>query len=139
MRISHAADSAKRHFIGQVPNDTLRNVPIGPLSCRMASDFRKALLWHMDHHDTGISDIVSATGVSRDVINKLKARENASTTVENAMLIAAYYGKTVNEFIALKDATAISRATALIEMLKPEERRLLEAQIRGLLAQRDAE
>lgn len=102
----------------------------------MAHDFRHALVWHMDREGTSISDLVSATGVSRDVINKLRARPESSTTVENAMLIAAYYGKTVNQFISLETTNSDDAAKTLIGLLTPEERRLLEAQMRGLLAAR---
>ena len=100
----------------------------------MADDFRSALLWHMEDQGTTIAELVSATGVSRDVINKLRAREGSSTTVENGMLIAAYYGKTLNEFIKRQEATTTSRLSALFSLLEPEERRVVEAQIRGILA-----
>lgn len=135
--LSHKHTSANWHTTRQVPNDTLPSVPIGPLSSAMADDFRSAFLWHMNQSGTTISDLVSSTGVSRHVINKLKSRENSSTTVENGMLIAAYFGKTLNEFISKQEATSSSRLTALFSLLGPEERRLLELQIRGLLAQHD--
>lgn len=106
------------------------------LSRTMADDFRRALIWHMDKHRTSIADLVRATEVSRDVINKLRAREGSSTTVENAMLIAAFYGKTVNDFVALREVDSAERFAALLALLRPEERRLLEAQIRGLLHER---
>ena len=135
MRV-HDRDSANWHTKGQVPNDTLNEKGCRGLSPRMANDFRHALIWHMDKEDTSISDLVSATGVSRDVINKLRARPNSSTTVENAMLIAAYFGKTVNQFISLDETSPDDAAASLIGLLTPEERRLLEAQMRGLLAAR---
>ncbi|WP_422074142.1 hypothetical protein [Tranquillimonas rosea] len=104
----------------------------------MASDFREALMWHMRKHDTTIAELVSATGVSRNVVNKLKSRPGSSTDVENGMLIAAFYGKTLNEFIQCSDATSTSRLAALFSLLEPEEQRLVEAQIRGLLSAHDA-
>lgn len=104
----------------------------------MASDFQEALMWHMDRHETTIAEIVASTGVSRDVINKLRTRPNSSTNVENAMLIAAFYGKTVNQFVMKEEATTSSRMAALFQLLEPEETRLLEAQIRGLLAEHGA-
>lgn len=91
----------------------------------------------MEHYRTSISELVKATGVSRDVINKLRARENASTTAENALLIAAYYGKSVNDFITLRDEDESRRTAALLDLLTPEERQLLQAQIRGLLSARE--
>ena len=135
MRV-HDKISANWHTQSQVPNDTLNEKGGRGLSPRMAYDFRNALVWHMDKEGTSISDLVSETGVSRDVINKLRARPESSTTVENAMLIAAYYGKTVNQFISLEETDADDAARSLVELLTPEERRLLEAQMRGLIAAR---
>jgi plasmid maintenance system antidote protein VapI len=119
----------------QVPNDTLREMPIGFLNRGMAKDFQIALKWHMERYDTKVVDLARDTGVTRDVINKLLRRENASTDVENAILIAAYYGKSVNEFITLRDADETSQTRALLDLLSPEARRLLDAQIRGLVYQ----
>lgn len=90
----------------------------------------------MEKNGTTIAELVSRTGVSRDVINKLKAREDASTTVENAMLISAFYGKTVNQFIMKQDVTEQERIQNLFDLLQPEEAQLLAAQIQGVIAQR---
>lgn len=105
----------------------------------MGNDFRTALMYQLDKHQTKIADLVRETGVSRDVINKLKAQDggNKTTSVENGLLIAAYYGKTLNQFVAMNDATDDTAINALLELLSPEEKRLLKAQIRGLIFQRD--
>jgi plasmid maintenance system antidote protein VapI len=132
--MTHGDICANRHYQCQVPIDTLLHVPNGTITNIMPNDFRSALLWHMEQHQTTITDLVKSTGVSRDIINKLKGRENSSTTVENGMLIAAFYGKTVNDFINLKPATDSGRTAAILDLLKPEERQLLEAQIRGILS-----
>ena len=102
----------------------------------MANDFRNALIRHMEDNQTKIADLVRQTGVSRDVINKLISRENSSTTVENGMLIAAYYGKTTNQFIAMEDVTPEGSAQNLFDLLGPEERRLVEAQMLGIVSNR---
>lgn len=103
----------------------------------MLRDFRTALLWHMEHHNTSITDLVDGSGVSRDVINKLKARADSSTTVENAVKIAAYYGKSVNQFLALREVTQEERIATLLELLPQEVQRLLAVQLEGLLRHRD--
>lgn len=103
----------------------------------MKGRFREALLWHMEQEGTGVTELSRATGVSRDAINKIIARENSSTDAEKAMLIAAYYGKDLGEFMNLRDPGAENPIAALAELLTPDEARLLEAQIRGLLAGRD--
>lgn len=139
MQMIHVSHCAKRHIALQVPNDTLRKMPFGTLSTGMDKPFREAFIWHVDRHGTKTADLVRETGVSRHVINKLKARPGSSTDVENAMLIAAFYGKTVNEFIARKEADEVSRTRALLDLLSPEEHRILQSQIRGLLADRPSQ
>lgn len=138
MNLIHDTQCAKRHTITQVPNDTLRQMPIGFLNRGMAKDFQTALKWHMQRYETKIVDLARDTGVTRDVINKLLCRDNASTDVENAVLIAAYYGKSVNDFISMRDADETSQTRALLDLLSPEARRLLEAQIRGLVHEQRA-
>lgn len=136
MNVCHAPQCANWHDDSQVPNDTLRKMPIGSLNSRMAHEFQKAFRWHMDTYDTAIVDLVKATGVTRDVVNKLKGRSEASTSVENAILIASFYGKTVNQFIQLQEVSAADRFHNLLELLPPEDQQTLEAQIHGLLAVR---
>lgn len=93
-------------------------------------------MWHMNRYGTKIVDLVNATGVSRDVFNKLKAREGSTTSVENAILIAAYYGKTVNQFIDCREVSAADQAQNVFDLLPQEDQRLLHAQILGLLRAR---
>ena len=60
--------------------------------------FRLGLKAQIDACDTTVAEISRKTGVSRDVINKLPAREGASTTVENAVALAAFFGAQVEDF-----------------------------------------
>lgn len=105
----------------------------------MALAFQQALAWHMLKHDTKIVDLVKNTGVSRDVLNKLLGRKTASTSVENAILIAAYYGKTVNQFMDCSDITPADQAQNVFELLPPEDQRLLHAQMLGILRARGSQ
>ncbi len=135
MEGAHVANSANKHFEMQVPNNTLSDVSFSTFSQSMADDFRAALMWHMETEQTRIIDLVRATGVSRDVINKLRKGSVTSTTVENAVVIAAYYGKSVNDFIARRPSTEAGRVSALLDLLSEAERRLLVRQIEGLTVQ----
>jgi plasmid maintenance system antidote protein VapI len=135
---AHEMQCAKRHNEKQVPNATLRKMPIGPLSQPMANDFRSALKWHMAEHNTTIAQLVKATGISRDVINKLLTRENSSTVAENALLVSAYYGKTLEQFINCDDGATAEKLGQLAGLLTPDEARILEAQVLGILQQRGA-
>lgn len=141
MKIIHTSQCAKRHEEKQVPIATLRNMPIGSLNHCMDRDFRTALEWHMERDGTTIADLARKTGVSRDIINKLLGRgrdvqKKSSTAVENAILIAAYYGKTVEQFINMDEGASVSRLNSLAGMLSSDEAELLEIQARAILQRR---
>lgn len=133
---SHDEDSANRHHDCQVPNGPLNeNGNMMQLSA-MADDFRRAFLRHIEEHSTPLTALSRATGVSLDVLKKLKTRGAGSTTVENGLLIAAYYGETVNQFVAMDQVTDRQKLNNLFELMTPSERQLLEAQMLGLIAAR---
>lgn len=135
--VRHAVDSANRHRHSQVPNGPL-NENMNMSQCgTMADDFRRAFLRHIEEHGTPLTALSRATGVSLDVLKKLKTRGAGSTTVENGMLIAAYYGETVNQFVALEPVTERQKLNNLFELLTPSERQLLEAQMLGLISARE--
>ena len=134
----HDADSAIRHFLDQVPNDLLRTQMANCLHVRMTDRFRRALLWHLETYSVSGKELSDRSGVSLDVIKKLRTRAGASTTAENAMLIAAYFGKSVNDFMEMRQASEASRLQAMIDLLTPEEQRLLSAQMEGILASRNS-
>ena len=90
----------------------------------------------MEKEATTITDLVAGTGVSRDVVNKLRAREGSTTTVENALMIAAFYGKTVNQFVNREPAPQEDIIQALIGLLSDAETRELATQIRSILSDR---
>lgn len=92
----------------------------------------------MDQHGTTISELVKATGISRDIVNKLLARENSSTVVENALLVSHFYGKSLEQFMNCEEVDAAANLGSLINLLQPSERQLLEAQVRGILQHRNA-
>jgi len=139
MKPVHKPLCAKRHSTKQGPNDILPEKFFRRLCRAMENDFQKAFLWHMETYQTSIADLVRATGVSRDVINKLRSRPKSSTSVENGILIASYYGETVNQFILCEKPDSEKRAHALLDLLPASERQRMEAQIEAVLALRDAE
>jgi len=139
VNVVHSEYCANWHATTQVPNDTLTKNSFGPFNRAMALAFQKALGWHMLRHETKIVDLVKNTGVSRDVINKLLGRKTASTSVENAILIAAFYGKTVNQFIDCRDVEPAGMAQNVFELLAPEDQQMLHAQILGILRSRGAQ
>lgn len=141
MNIIHSPQCAKRHEEKQVPIATLRNMPFGSLNHCMDRNFRTALEWHMERDGTTIAELSRKTGVSRDTINKILGRgrevqKKSSTAVENAILIAAYYGKTVEQFMNMDEGASVSRLNSLAEMLNSDEAELLEIQARAILQRR---
>lgn len=138
MNFGHASQCADWREKGQAPIGTLREKPIGSFSWRMAHDFKRALEWHMQTHGTRIVDLVNGAGVSRSVVNKVLDPDRGSTAVENAVLIAAFYGKTVNQFLACEDVTPAGMAQNVFDMLTPEDARMLHAQMLGILRARSA-
>ena len=95
--------------------------------------FREAFLWHIAHHGTTFAEMVDSTGVSRDILNKLKARPDSSTNVETGLKIARYYGKTLEQFIRCEPSDREREFGRLYAELTPQERQLLLAQMRGIV------
>ncbi len=141
MNAAHAEHCAKRHVVMQVPIATLKRMPFGSLTYGMENDFQTALVWHMERDGTTIAELAKDTGVSRDIINKLLGKgrgvnKKPSTAVENAILIAAYYDKTVEQFINLDDGASVSRLNQISGFLLSSEAELLEVQARAILRKR---
>lgn len=101
----------------------------------VAATFNTALLWHMERFGTGVSELSRGTGVSLGAIKQMRARPDSTTSAENADAIARYYGKSVRAFLECLDENEAEGALAkLLDLLTPDERAMLEAQVRGMLA-----
>ena len=107
-------------------------------NCGTMAQFRHAFIWHLEHHGTSLAELVDGTGVSRDILNKLKARPDSSTNVEAAVKIAGFYGKTVEQFMRCEPSGREQEFASLLGKLSPQERALLLAQMRGILQARPA-
>ena len=100
----------------------------------MTRSFRTALLDALERTETTMAELSRATGVSEEQIKKIKQRENASTNVDDAVLIAHYFGMTLDEFIEDRTAAARVESVELYMQLTPQERDLLAAAASGLRA-----
>lgn len=136
MKVLHDGKCAESYIPAQVLIETLRPERPLALSAAMERSFRQALIWHMQRHETRVVDLMRGSGVSRGIINKLIREENGTTGVENAMKLAAFYGKGVEEFVRMQDIPVDHPLMALAALLSPDEERLVEAQVRGILAAR---
>lgn len=92
----------------------------------MSKSFRDALLEHLNGQTKpSLKAIAEATGVSYEQLKKVSQGKSQRTNAEDAVRVAAYFGKTLNEF--LDDHLAQDRA-AIVETynaLSPEERQIL--------------
>lgn len=62
--------------------------------------FREALLRHMAETGVGAAALARATGVSKPQIDKLCQRKSETTNVADAIRLAGYFGKSVEDFCA---------------------------------------
>lgn len=101
--------------------------------------FRNALLWHMTQQNTTIAALAKGSGVSADVIKKVRSRDNASAKAEDAWRIAAYFGKSLDQFIRLDAPADDQEFRSLLALMTPQEKKLLEAQMRAMLQVREGQ
>lgn len=101
------------------------------------TSFREALMRHMTAQDTTIAELAAGAQVSPDIIKKLRVRDQATTTAEVAMKIAAFYGKTLEEFVSGADVGERHKLASMLDLLSDEEVRVLASQIRGMIRERD--
>lgn len=102
----------------------------------MAKNFQTAFLWHLENGPHSLAEIERGSGVTRSVLNKLKFRDGVSTTAENAIAIAHFYGKSLEEFIALEEPDRLRVFADLWDGLTDQERRVVEATMRAIAQQR---
>lgn len=101
------------------------------------TSFREALMRHMTEQNTTIAELAAGARVSPDIIKKLRVRDQATTTAEVAMRIAAFYGKTMEEFVAGVDAGERAKLSSMLDLLSDDEVRVLASQVRGMIRERD--
>lgn len=101
------------------------------------TDFRDALLWHMTQHQTTIAALAKGSGVSADVIKKVRSREGASAKAEDAWRIAAYFGKELPQFIRCEDVPQDQELRSLYALLETQEKKLAAAHMRAMLQTRE--
>ena len=97
--------------------------------------FREALVWHLENYPQKISEIEAETGVSRDQLYRVKTGKSASTNADDALKVARFYGKTLEEFVC-PSATEAS-VHSLWSRLTEEERTSLVLQMRWMVERRE--
>lgn len=99
---------------------------------RMSKTFRQALLDALESTGKTLAEVAEASGVSYEQLKKVRARDTASTNVDDAMRVARVFGLTINEF--MDDDLAADRAhvAKIYSQLSPAERRLIAAAAKGM-------
>ncbi|MCE8538716.1 adenosylcobalamin-dependent ribonucleoside-diphosphate reductase [Ruegeria pomeroyi] len=72
-----------------------------------AGDFQKAFAKHLAASNTSIADISKKTGINYHTLDKLKKGASKSTSADNAAKIAAFFGKSVEDFIGVSVAPTV--------------------------------
>lgn len=102
----------------------------------MKDSFKEAYLWHLAKHGPRIADFSRATGVSRDVLNKFQLPGPRTTSVENGLAIAAYFGKTLEQFMRCDEVSPDEMLHNLAERLLPSEQQVVISTMTALLQAR---
>lgn len=102
----------------------------------MKKSFSEALNHHLDRTGRKIPEIAEASGVKADALYKLKYGKTLNMAVDDAMRVAAAFGKTIEEFMDSRPARVKSELAQQIDLLTESERELLLASITALLVRR---
>ncbi|MFU1479216.1 adenosylcobalamin-dependent ribonucleoside-diphosphate reductase [Roseovarius sp. C7] len=94
------------------PNDVTGSVLSVEAPAKSVLSIGDALERAMEATGKTIAEVVKASGVSRDVVNKLLKREGASTSAENAIKLAKVFGQSVEEFTSASKPTVIANTDA---------------------------
>jgi ribonucleoside-diphosphate reductase alpha chain len=84
------------------PNDVTGSVLSisGQMKTEVSSgDFQKAFVRHLKESGVSLAEVSEATGLGYHMLDKLKKREGGTTGVESAHKIAAFFNKSVSQFL----------------------------------------
>ena len=102
----------------------------------MKEAFRESLIRHKQIYNYSTAQIARETGVPKTTLDALLQRKTIAPNVHDAVKIAAYFGKSVEEFESGETSKQDGRLRALVSRLSDEERIFLEAQLETLIARR---
>ncbi len=103
----------------------------------MAQTFRDAFLEHIDSKENTVASIARSAKVSKDMLDKFRQGRTQSINVDDAIKVANYFGKNVDEFVDQARARLDDEFSRLASRLTPTERELLAQSIKAFLAARD--
>ena len=96
--------------------------------------FRDALVAHFERTGVTAAELSRRTGVAKTQIDKLRQGKATTTNVDDAILIAEFFGKTVNDFVSATAPSRIDRIVEIVSALSQSEQEFLLRQIESLSA-----
>ncbi|WP_457650852.1 hypothetical protein [Profundibacter sp.] len=103
----------------------------------MHKNFRDAFIEHLDRTGAKVTDISTATGVNKDSLYALKRGTTMNMNVRDAILVAEFFDKTVEEFMGVERGALRDSLIDQIAQLSDSERQIFEASLKAVLAARD--
>lgn len=102
----------------------------------MEKSFSEALIMHIETSGRSVSEIAAAAGVNRDALYKVRSGKTKNMAVDDAVKVAAAFGKTIEEFMGLNEARVKSELQQQLDLLTDQERALLLGSIKAVVGQR---
>jgi len=102
----------------------------------MRKNFREAFIEHLERTGAKVTEIAAATGINKDSLYALKRGTTMNMNVRDAILVAKFFGESVEEFMGMGRAALRDSLLEQISQLSEKEREILEASVRAVLAAR---
>lgn len=80
-----------------------------------------------------LQQVALATGVSYEQLKKVRSR-GGSTNIEDAVKVAKFFGKSIEEFLEDREALDLIEIVSIYNSLSDEDRRILVGYARGRAA-----
>lgn len=103
----------------------------------MRKNFREAFIEHLDRTGAKVTEIAAATGLNKDSLYALKRGTTMNMNVKDAILVAKFFGETVEEFMGVVPGALRDSLMDQISQLSDSERQIFEASLKAVLAARD--
>lgn len=99
--------------------------------------FREALIERLNITGLTVAELARRSGVAKSQLDKLRQRKVDTTNVHDAVLIARFFGQSVEDFMGLrKRADRSDEVADLIQILPHNHKEIILAQVRAVIALR---
>jgi len=102
----------------------------------MTKTFREALIEATASGGPSLRSVAEGAGVSYEQLKKVRQGKTASTNVDDAVRVARYLGKTLDQFLEDPAAQQDAEIVDLWQQLSPDERRFLRNAAKAQIAAR---